>query len=93
MKAFQLNFLVWRGGGGGGKWGLLVDSFQRFLGEKPRGLHEIIVCGGFRAVKLGGEKNFFLSLFIYLFIICLFIACLCIYFLITLKKQLRGLAP
>ena len=49
MKAFPLNFLV-----GGGF--LLADSFRRFSGEKPGGVHGKI---GWRSL------HFALSLFIY----------------------------
>ena len=61
MKAFPLNFLVrWVGGGGGGV--LLGDSFRRFSGKKPGGVHGKI---GWRSLHFG------LSLFI-LFIVCVF---------------------
>ena len=39
MKTFPLNFPV------GGVF-LLANIFRRFLGEKPGGLHKILVCGG-----------------------------------------------
>ena len=59
----------------GGEWGgsgfLLVDSFHRFLGEIPGGLHEILVCGG----SPHGEIVFCV-VSIYLFIYYLFIYCL-----------------
>ena len=87
MKAFPLNFLV-RGGF------LFVDSLQRLSGEKPGGLHEILVCGGSPHGEIEWRSLYFvLSLFTYLFIICLFIVCLCFCFLITLTEELCVLAP
>ena len=87
MKAFPLNFPV-----GGGF--LLADIFRRFLGEKPGGLHEILVCGGSPHGEIGWRSlSFSLILFIYLFIIFLFLTCLCVCFLITLREQLCGSAP
>ena len=73
----------------GGEWGgggfLLVDSFHRFLGEIPGGLHEILVCGG----SPHGEIVF-CAVSIYSFIICLFIVCLCVCFLIIFKQLFVG---
>ena len=66
---------------------LLTYSFRRFSGEKPRELHEILVCGGSPHGDIGWRSLcFVLCLFIYLFIIYLFIACLYICFLITLRE-------
>ena len=53
MKAFPLNFLVggWGGGGGGVLGGRNPGGGGgggggRFWGEKPSGLHKILVCRG-----------------------------------------------
>ena len=87
MKAFLVNFML----GGGFP---LADSFQRFLSEKPGGLHEVLVCGRSLHREIGWRSLYFVvSLFIYLLIICLFIAGLCVCFLITLREQLCGLVP
>ena len=80
MKTFPLNFLV-RG------WFLLTDSFHRFSGEKPGGLHEVLVYRGSPQGEIKWRSLCFaLCLFIYLFIIYLFIACLYVCFLITLRE-------
>ena len=77
MKAFPLSFMV------GGQF-LLTDNFHRFSGEKSGELHKILVCGGSPPGEIGRSSLCFaLCLFIYLFIICLCIACLYVSFLIT----------
>ena len=81
MKAFPLNFLV-------GGWFLLTDSFHRFSGEKPSGLHEVQFTEDLRKVKLSGEACVLCC--VYLFIIYLFIACLYVCFLITLRELFVG---
>ena len=76
MKAFPLNYLV-----GGGF--LLTDSFHRFSAEKPVGYTKFQFAEDLCTVKLGGEACVLRC--VYLFI-CLFIACLYVCFLITLRK-------
>ena len=84
MKAFPLNFLV-----GGGF--LLADSFHRFSGEKPGGLHKISVCGRSPYGEIEWRSLCFtLFLFFYLFIICLFIVFLCVCFFFTLRELFIG---
>ena len=80
MKAFPLSFMV-------GCGFLLTDSFHRFSGEKPGELHKILICGGSPQGKIGWRSLCFaLCLCVYLFIICFFIACLYVRFLITLRE-------
>ena len=84
MKAFPLNLLV------GGEF-LLTDSFQKFSSEKPDGLHEILVCGRTPHGEIGWRSLCFAQcLFIYLFSMYLFIACLYVCFLITLRELFVG---
>ena len=83
--AWNERFFPYFHGEGGGF--LLKDSFRRFSGEKPGGLHEILVCRGSPHGEIELRSLCFaLCLFIYLFVICLFIACLYVCFLITLME-------
>ena len=66
---------------------LLAESFYRFPGEKPGGLHEVLVCGGSPHNEIGWRSLCFslvFCVFIYFFIICffycLFVCLLFIYF-------------
>ena len=69
----------------------LTENFHIFSGEKPCGLHEVLVCGGSLHGEIGRRSLYFaLCLFIYLFIICLFIACSYVCFLITLRELYVG---
>ena len=62
-----------------------MDSFYRFLGEKPGGLHKISVCGRSPQREIGWRSLcfvlwLFICLFIIFFIYCLFVCLLFIYF-------------
>ena len=70
----------------------MTNSLHRFSGEISGGLHEILVCGESPHGEIGWRSLCFaLPLFIFLFINCLFIACLYDRFLITLRELFVGL--
>ena len=76
MKAFPLNFLV--GGVGGGEE---ILGWETQWATQNLSLQRISAWGNW--VK----KLLFCFEFIYLFIICLFVDCLCVCLLITLREQ------
>ena len=91
MKAFLVNFLVV------GEF-LLADSFHIFSGQKPGGGRAARNLG-FRRISARGNwmgKLLFCAVFIYLFIDCLFVCLLFIYFkgaVCWVMYQLCDLAP
>ena len=79
IKTFLLNFLMKWGGG----WISVGGQFPQFLGEKPKGLHKISVCGGSPHGEIGCRGLCFAQcLFICLLFVCLLFVCVFAFYLL-----------